>query len=183
MLYCCLCSGFLSCCCVLTEKIGKMAQLWPSITFLVSDSDHVSPPSEVRRCGLADCCKPLWTEPQFFQDLPMSSAMFHAHLWEEHPVIMRSIAPINTSPGVLRNLHLPKWGERLPLVLLVPVSDVAKKSSAPSQIEGETKWPPFSRRHFQMPFLNKEKMYEFRLRFYLSLFPRVQLTTFQHWYR
>ena len=127
MLYSCLCSSFLSCCCVLTEKIGKMAQLWPSITFLVSDSDHVSPPSEVRRCGLADCCKPLWTEPQFFQDLPMSSAMFHAHLWEEHPVIMRSIAPINTSPGVLRNLHLPKWGERLPLVLLVPVSDVAKQ--------------------------------------------------------
>ena len=38
----------------------------------------------------------------------------------------------------------------------------------------------------QTPFSNVFswiKMYEFRLRFHWSLFPRVQLTIFQHWFR
>ena len=43
------------------------------------------------------------------------------------------------------------------------------------------KWPPFFRRHFQMHFFMK--MHTFRLRFHWSLFPRVQLTIFQHWFR
>ena len=38
----------------------------------------------------------------------------------------------------------------------------------------------------QMTFSNvfsSMKMFEFRLKFHLSLFPRVQLTIFQHWFR
>ena len=48
-------------------------------------------------------------------------------------------------------------------------------------IEAETKWPPFSKRHFQMIFLMK--MYEFRFKFHWSLFPGAKLTMFQHWFR
>ena len=42
---------------------------------------------------------------------------------------------------------------------------------------GRHKWPPFSRRHFQIQFL------EWKLKFHCSLFPRVKLTIFQHWFR
>ena len=45
-------------------------------------------------------------------------------------------------------------------------------------IEAETTWPSFPRRHFQMPFIEC-KIYKFRF----SLFPRVQLTIYQHWLR
>ena len=41
-------------------------------------------------------------------------------------------------------------------------------------------------RHFQTTISNafsSMKIFEFRLRFYLSLLPRVQLTIFQHWFR
>ena len=41
-------------------------------------------------------------------------------------------------------------------------------------------------RHFPTTFLNAfswMKMFKFRLRFHRSLFPRVQLTIFQHWFR
>ena len=51
-----------------------------------------------------------------------------------------------------------------------------------SHIEGETKWLPFSRRHLQMHF-SWMKMYELRQKFHRSLFPRVQFTVFQHWFR
>ena len=51
-----------------------------------------------------------------------------------------------------------------------------------THIETETKWPPFSRRHFQMHF-SWMKMYEFRLKFHRSLVLGVQLTIFQHWFR
>ena len=49
-------------------------------------------------------------------------------------------------------------------------------------IEAETKWPSF----FQTTFSNGFswlKMYEFRLTFHWSLFPGVQLTIIQHWFR
>ena len=47
---------------------------------------------------------------------------------------------------------------------------------------GRDKWTPFRRRHFQMHFLEK-KMFELRLKFHWSLFPRVQLAIFQQWFR
>ena len=50
-------------------------------------------------------------------------------------------------------------------------------------LRSRKKWPPF----FQTTLSNAFswlKMYEFRLRFHWSLFPRVQLTTiFQHWFK
>ena len=46
----------------------------------------------------------------------------------------------------------------------------------------KTKWPPLSRRHLQMHFL-EWKMYKFRLRFHWRLFPVVvQLTIYKHWH-
>ena len=59
MLSFCLCTSFVSCYCVLTEKIDGTDSVWPSITFPVSESDHFSSPTETRMCSLADCCKPL----------------------------------------------------------------------------------------------------------------------------
>ena len=47
-------------------------------------------------------------------------------------------------------------------------------------IEAETKWPPFRRRHLFLSTFCWMKMYEYRLRFRWSLFPRVQLTVFHH---
>ena len=44
-------------------------------------------------------------------------------------------------------------------------------------IEAETKWPSFSRRHFQMRLFNK--MFAFRLIFHWISFRRVQLTISQ----
>ena len=64
--YSCLCTNFMSCYCILAENT-KTAALWPSITFPVYESDHFSPPSEARRCGLADCCKPLCPQPDKYQ--------------------------------------------------------------------------------------------------------------------
>ena len=49
-------------------------------------------------------------------------------------------------------------------------------------IEAAKKWPPFSRPHFQMHF-REWKIYRFRVRFQWNLFPRVQLTISQHWFR
>ena len=40
----------------------------------------------------------------------------------------------------------------------------------------------FGRQHFQMQFFSMQ-MYSFRLKFHWSLFLRVQLTMFQHWFR
>ena len=48
-------------------------------------------------------------------------------------------------------------------------------------IEAETKWSPFSRRHFKCIFLNEK--YKIRVRFHWSLFRRAQLIIFQHWFR
>ena len=50
-----------------------------------------------------------------------------------------------------------------------------------------TLWPrqngrQLSRRHFQMHFYWM-KLYEFRLKCHCILFPRVQITLFQHWFR
>ena len=50
-----------------------------------------------------------------------------------------------------------------------------------SFIEAETKWPPFSRRHFQMHF--SMKMYDIRIRLHRSLFLRFELTIFEHCFR
>ena len=50
-----------------------------------------------------------------------------------------------------------------------------------SHIEVDTKWTPFSSRHFKCIFLNT--MYEYRLKFHWNLFLRFQLTIFQHWFR
>ena len=44
----------------------------------------------------------------------------------------------------------------------------------------DTRWPSFSRRHFQLHFFSI-KMYEFCLRFHWSLFLRIQLITFRFW--
>ena len=44
------------------------------------------------------------------------------------------------------------------------------------------KWNPFRRRHLQAHFL-EWKCFELRLKFHWSLFLRVQLTIFQHWFR
>ena len=49
-------------------------------------------------------------------------------------------------------------------------------------IGAETKWLPFSRRHFQMHFLEL-KCINFDWSFHWSMFPEVQLTLFQHWFR
>ena len=49
-------------------------------------------------------------------------------------------------------------------------------------VEVETKWPPFSRRHFLEHF-SWVKMNEFRLKSHWSLFLRDQLTMSQHWFR
>ena len=40
MLYSCLCTSFVSCYCVLTEKIDEKAAMWPSITFPFAESDY-----------------------------------------------------------------------------------------------------------------------------------------------
>ena len=49
MFYSCLCANFMSCWCVLMEKIAHFSR-WVSNKFL--------PPTKALRCGLADCCKP-----------------------------------------------------------------------------------------------------------------------------
>ena len=49
-------------------------------------------------------------------------------------------------------------------------------------IEAETKWPTFRRRHFQNAF-SWMKIDQFWLIFHWSLFLRVELTIFQHWFR
>ena len=49
-------------------------------------------------------------------------------------------------------------------------------------IEAETKWPPCSRRHFQMHFLGWKCM-NVDKKFHWSLFLRVKLTIFHHWFR
>ena len=46
----------------------------------------------------------------------------------------------------------------------------------------ETKWPPFSRRHLSNVY-SWMKIYRFWLKFHWTLFPMVQLTIFQHWFR
>ena len=43
-------------------------------------------------------------------------------------------------------------------------------------------WKPFRRQHFSNAFC-VTKMYEFRSKFHWSLFLRVHLTIFQHWFR
>ena len=48
---------------------------------------------------------------------------------------------------------------------------------ASEHIEAETKWPPFSRQHFQTDFLENAWT---SIKFHWSLFLGVQLTTFQH---
>ena len=51
---------------------------------------------------------------------------------------------------------------------------------------GNTLRPGQDGRHFQTTFSNAfswMKMIKFRLRFHWSLFPRVQLTILQHWFR
>ena len=45
-----------------------------------------------------------------------------------------------------------------------------------------TKWPPFCRQHFEMPFLWM-KSFVLLFHFHWSLFPRFQLTIIQHWIR
>ena len=45
-------------------------------------------------------------------------------------------------------------------------------------IEAETKWPPFSRRHFYWM-----KIIEFRIEFHLSLFLSSRLKIHRHWFR
>ena len=45
----------------------------------------------------------------------------------------------------------------------------------------ETKRPPFSKTKFSDAF-SWMKMYKVRLKFHWSLFPRVRLTRFQHWF-
>ena len=73
-------------------------------------------------------------------------------------------------------------GRRHPRLLLSEKKMSTKLSCNPQylfeenkHIEAETRWPPFSRRHFQMHFLE--------WKFQWSLFPMVQLTIFQHWFR
>ena len=45
-------------------------------------------------------------------------------------------------------------------------------------LEAETKWSPFGRSHFQMHFLEC-----ILIKFHWFLFPQVQLTICQHWFR
>ena len=52
----------------------------------------------------------------------------------------------------------------------------AQKVIFPLDIEAETKWTPFSSRHFQMHFLEWTSMN-------FDLFPRIHSTIFQHWFR
>ena len=49
-------------------------------------------------------------------------------------------------------------------------------------IEAKTKWTIFCRQHFQRHFLEWKCM-SFNEKFHWSLFLRVQLTIFQHWFR
>ena len=49
------------------------------------------------------------------------------------------------------------------------------------QIDGDTTWPPFHRRFFQMHLLDWKCMNIRVLIFHWSIFIRVQLTQYQHW--
>ena len=68
-------------------------------------------------------------------------------------------------------------------VIMIQISDgwIGHKprqvSSNPLTHWGWVKWPPFSNT------FSWTKMYEFQIRFHWSLFLRVKLTIFQHWFR
>ena len=73
--------------------------------------------------------------------------------------------------GVLHGSSLP---------ILMQIKSVSNRCT--SHIDAETKWRQISLTTFSNAFSWK-KIYKFRLRFYWSLFPRVQSTIFPHWFR